>query len=179
MALNSTIYRFTINLSDMDRGIYETQSVHVALHPSETEARMVIRLLAYAINYKERLSFTKGLSEDAEPDLWRKSYSDEIEQWIEVGLPDAKRLKKAHNQSQSLLVYAYGGQSVDTWFAQVKKQVRQQTSTQVFRAPMASIDTFAAQLERTMELSIMIQDGVLTLTWADQMLDMQFEEMTE
>jgi uncharacterized protein YaeQ len=77
------------------------------------------------------------------------------------------------------LVYAYGGQSVDTWFAQVKKQVRQQTSTRVFRAPMASIDTFAAQLERTMELSIMIQDGVLTLTWADQMLDMQFEEMTE
>lgn len=177
MALNSTIYRFAIDLSDLDRGIYESKSVHVALHPSETLERMVVRVLAYCLNYHERLEFTKGLSTDNEPELWQKSLSDEIELWVEVGLPDAKRLKKANNQSRQTLVYAYGGQGVENWWSTVSKQVRQSQRMRVFQVPLEPVEEFARQIERTMRISVMIQDGVINLSWDGAMLELSPQEL--
>lgn len=177
MALNATIYRFGIQLSDMDRHVYQNLSVHVALHPSETMQRMAIRLCAYCLNYDEHLQFTKGLSTDTEPDLWRRNYSDEIESWIEVGLPDSKRLKKACNQAQEVLVYAYGGQGLDTWWQCVRKDLRQQKVLKAYQVDLEPIEYFANAITRTMSLSCVIQDGQINLSWDQEMIDIEFSAL--
>ncbi|MFG1490398.1 YaeQ family protein, partial [Oceanospirillum sp. HFRX-1_2] len=85
MALKSTVYKATVNLADMDRGVYLDQSLTLAQHPSETDERMMLRILAWSLNAVEGLEFTKGLCVDDEPEIWKKNYSDEIELWIELG----------------------------------------------------------------------------------------------
>ena len=171
MALNATIYRFTIDLADMDRSIYQNLSVHVALHPSETIERMVMRLLAYCLNYHERLQFTKGLSTDSEPDLWRHAYNGEIEHWIELGLPDAKRVKRACSRSEQVTIYAYGGQALDSWWQTMKNTFARQDDLEAFQFDEAVIAEFSEQVTRTMSLSCMIQEGIVTLSWDAQMLE--------
>ncbi len=95
MALPSTIYRTTVQLADIDRSIYETLQTTVARHPSETEERLIARLLALALFYEPDLGFTKGISATDEPDLWLKGADGRVQLWVEVGLPDAERIIKA------------------------------------------------------------------------------------
>src|SRR5680860_958910 len=110
MALKATIFKATLNIADMDRHYYADHQLTLAQHPSENDERMMIRLLAFALNAREGLEFTKGLSTDDEPELWQKSLSDEIELWIELGLPDESRLRKACNRSKQVILYTpYGG----------------------------------------------------------------------
>lgn len=101
MALGATIYKAEINIADNDRAYYGSHAVTVARHPSETEERLMIRILAYALyeNGDEMLAFTRGLSEVDEPDLWRKDLTGTILQWIETGLPDERRLLKADRKA--------------------------------------------------------------------------------
>ena len=179
MALSATIYKFNIDLSNMDRHQYTSISQHVAQHPSETLERMVLRLLAYCVNMHEQLSFTKGLSSDTEPDLWQKTYSDEIEQWIELGLPDFKRIKKAASLSRQVKLYTYGGQAVDQWWKLVQKDCQKLKNVDVYRFDMASVNRFASMIERSMRISVMIQDGLTTISWDDQMLEFPLTVMLE
>ena len=95
MALTATIYKAELTVSDMDRDYYATHNLTVALHPSETESRMMLRLLAFALNAHEDLTFTRGLSSTDEPDLWQRNPDDTLAHWIELGMPDEKRLRKA------------------------------------------------------------------------------------
>ena len=95
MAQPSTTYKFELNLTDLDRGVYENVRQTIARHPSETEERMAVRLLAYALWYNENLSFGRGLSDVDEAALWEKSLDDRVLHWIEVGQPDAERLTGA------------------------------------------------------------------------------------
>lgn len=92
MAQPSTTYKFELNLTDLDRNVYENVKQTIARHPSETEERMTVRLLAYAFWYNELLAFGRGLSDVDEPALWEKSLDDRVLHWIEVGQPDADRL---------------------------------------------------------------------------------------
>ncbi|BFO11520.1 hypothetical protein GGER_40300 [Serratia rubidaea] len=94
MALKATIYKATVNIADMDRHFYHDAALTLAQHPSETEQRMMLRLLAWICHADERLTFTKGLSADDEPELWQRNDHNGLELWIELGLPDEKRLKK-------------------------------------------------------------------------------------
>jgi len=107
MALKSTVYKAELQISDMDRHYYHTHSLTIAQHPSETDERMQLRLLAFALNANEALHFGKGLSSDDEPDLWEKDYTNHIVTWIELGQPDLKRIKKACTMSDRALIYAY------------------------------------------------------------------------
>src|SRR5512140_37464 len=104
MALKATIYKATLQLADMDRGIYGDHSVTVARHPSETDERMMVRLLAFALNADYTLAFGAGLSTDDEPDLWRKDLTGSIKTWIDVGLPDEKRIRKACGRADAVFV---------------------------------------------------------------------------
>lgn len=94
MALKSTILKAQVSLSDMDRHYYQELSLTIAQHPSENAQRLMVRLLAYLLNADSNLEFTKGLCADDEPEIWRKSLSGEVLLWVELGLPDEKRLKK-------------------------------------------------------------------------------------
>ena len=100
MALTATVFKADLQIADMDRGYYADHHLTLARHPSETDERMMVRLLAFALHASEALQFTKGVCADDEPQLWERSLSDEPLLWIEVGLPDERRLRKACNRAR-------------------------------------------------------------------------------
>jgi uncharacterized protein YaeQ len=177
MALKSTIYKVTLQLSDFDRDHYQSYSLNVALHPSETIERMLLRLLAFSLYADEALSFTKGLSTDDEPDIWLKSLSDEIELWIDLGLPDLKRIRKASGRSDKVVVLAYGGHKVAPWFDALAKDLKRIANLSVLRAEMADIEPLLAHVERTMELVVLIQDGSLNVSLGESVVDLNIERL--
>ena len=164
MALKATIFKATLNIADMDRHYYGDHQLTLARHPSETDERMMIRLLAFVQNASEHLAFTKGISTDDEPDLWEKSLSDEIELWIELGLPDESRLRKACNRSKQVILYTYGGRAVPLWWEKHHSKLARFGNLQVIDLPAEQTAELAAMAQRSMELQINIQDGEVTVT---------------
>ena len=158
MALKSTIYKADCQIADMDRGYYQPHNLTIALHPSETEERMMVRLLAFVLNAHELLQFSKGLSADDEPDLWQKSLSDDIELWIDVGMPDEKRIRKAANRADKALVYTYGGRNT-VWWNQMQNKLDRFKNLTVINLPKETTDQLAPLIKRTMQLQVSIQDG--------------------
>ncbi len=177
MALKSTIYKVTLQVSDFDRNHYQSYTLNIALHPSETLERMFLRILAFSIYANEGLSFTKGLSTDDEPDVWQKSLSNEIELWIDLGLPDIKRIRKASGRSDKVLVVAYGGQKVAPWFDAISKDLKRLDNVSIMRADMSEIEPLTAHVQRTMELGVMIQDGSLNVTLGEYVVDLNMERL--
>ncbi len=117
MALKPTIFKFAINLADLDRNRFEELAITVAQHPSETIERMMVRVVAYCLNYDAELSFTRGLSENDEPDLWAHHLDGRISHWIEVGEPSPDRLRKAARSADTVSVYAFNHR-VPVWWRQ-------------------------------------------------------------
>lgn len=154
MALKPTIHKFNVSLSDLDRDHYESLNLTVAQHPSETVERMMVRLLAFCVNAQERLSFTKGLSDTQEPDLWVKSLDDQIELWIDVGEPALDRLKKACSRAAAVRVYTFNNKST-VWWEQLNL-ARSGLPVAVYRFDWAAIVDLAALVERTMTMSVTI-----------------------
>jgi uncharacterized protein YaeQ len=105
MAISSTINKISLNIADMDRYYYQSHDLTVAQHPSETDFRFMVRLIAFMANASEQLSFTKGLDSDGEPDLWQKTLTGEIELWIDLGQPDEKRIRKACGRAKQVIKY--------------------------------------------------------------------------
>ncbi|MDF1763706.1 MAG: YaeQ family protein [Oleibacter sp.] len=163
MALKATIYKAELTISDMDRNHYATYPLTIAQHPSETTERMMLRLAVFARHASESLEFSRGLSSEDEPDLWQRSYSNEIELWIELGTPDEKRLRKACGRSQNVILYGYHGNAFDIWWQQNKDKCRRLSNLTVYRLS----ETLATELQvlcaRTMRLQATLQDGNMWL----------------
>jgi uncharacterized protein YaeQ len=169
MALKATINKATIHLSDMDRNYYDTLQLTIAQHPSETDQRLMIRLIAYILNANENLQFGKGVSDEDEAALWQINYSEVIELWIELGQLDEKRIKKACNRSQKVKLYCYGS-SVDTWWSQSESKMRQFNKLSIEQFSEDTSAALAKLISRNMEFQCSIQDGQLWLTAGDQTL---------
>jgi len=163
MALKATIFKATLNIADMDRHYYGDHQLTLARHPSETDERMMIRLLAFVQNASEDLAFTKGISTDDEPDLWEKSLSDEIELWIELGLPDESRLRKACNRSKQVILYTYGGRAVPLWWEKVQGKVSRFKNLTIIDMPPESTEALGKLADRNMSLQCTIQDGEISV----------------
>ncbi|WP_201316438.1 YaeQ family protein [Dyella sp. EPa41] len=163
MALNATIYKAELQVSDMDRHYYATHALTVARHPSETAERLMVRLLAFALYADERLEFGKGLSDDDEPALWRKAYTGEIEQWIELGQPDEARIRKACGRAQQVVVINYSGRSADIWWDKIGSSLGRNRNLTVLDIPTETVDLLAGMSERGMRLQCLIQDGQLQI----------------
>lgn len=161
MALKATIFKVDLNIADMDRDYYADHSLTIARHPSETDERMMVRLLAFARHAHERMQFSRGLSADDEPDLWQKALTDEIEYWIDVGQPDEKRIRKACNRARRVVLYVYGGRGADLWWQQNQDKLKRFGNLSVFNLPKPETDQLAALAERTMRLQCTLQDGEL------------------
>lgn len=159
MAAKATIFKADLNISDVDRGYYGAHALTVARHPSETDLRMMVRLLAFALHADPALQFTRGLSTDDEPDLWRKSLTDEIELWIDVGLPDERRIRKACGRSQEVVIYAYGARTVGPWWEALKGSLDRFDNLTVYEIPAPVAEALAAMAQRAMDLQCLIQDG--------------------
>ena len=121
MALRATVYRADLTVSDLDRGVYAQHALTLARHPSETEERLMVRLLAFALHADESLVFGRGLSTEDEADLWQRDATGAIELWIDVGLPDDKGIRKACGRARAVVVLAYGARRVDQWWGRPVK----------------------------------------------------------
>jgi uncharacterized protein YaeQ len=163
MALKATIYKAELQIADMDRNYYQSHIVTLARHPSETDERMMIRLLAFAIHAHESLSFTKGLFDTDEPDLWQKDLTGAIELWIEVGQPDDKRLMKACGRSEQVIVYSYSATS-HIWYKQIANKLERAKNLRVINIPAEASAQLEALAQRNMQLQCTIQDGQIYLT---------------
>ncbi len=156
MAIKSTIYKIDLQIADMDRHYYATHNLTLARHPSETDERLMVRLVAFMLFATDTLAFGKGLSDDEEPDLWQKDLTGAIELWIDVGLPDEREVRKACGRSKQVAVVLYGGRIADMWWDNNKKALLKQNNLTVINLP----DTMeiADIASRGMEISCTIQD---------------------
>lgn len=166
MALNATIFKAELTISDMDRGHYATHALVLARHPSETDERMMVRLLAFALNAGDALEFGKGLSSEDEPALWRKDLTGRIELWIDVGLPDEKSVRKACGRADQVLIYAYG-RAAERWWQDLKGGLARPDNLTVVELPAEATQALAGLAQRTMRLQCTVQDGVVWLTDGD------------
>ncbi|WP_323844776.1 YaeQ family protein [Microbulbifer magnicolonia] len=171
MALKATIFKARVQIADMDRGYYGEHQLTLARHPSETDERMMVRLLAFAHNAAEGLEFTRGLSSDDEADLWQMSLSGEIELWIEVGLPTEERLRKASSRAAQVLVYSYGRRAAPIWWQKQGGALARFDNLRVYHLPEEATEQLAAMAERNMDLSATIQDGHIWLSAADRSVE--------
>jgi uncharacterized protein YaeQ len=163
MALNSTVYKAELQVSDMDRHYYATHPLTLARHPSETEERLMVRLLAYALFADERLEFGKGLSQDDEPDLWQKDYTGDILLWIELGQPDETRVRKACGRARHVVVITYGGQAAEVWWSKSGAALARNKNLSVLDIPPETVQQLVGLSERSMRLQVLVQDGELQL----------------
>lgn len=162
MALPSTIFKVQLNVSDMDRHHYDDYQLTVARHPSETDERMMMRILAFALNADEQLGFTRGLCADDEPDLWQKSLTGEIDLWIDVGLPDERRVRKACYRSKAVHLYIYGVRAAELWWQKNGTKLQRFDNLTVIEVPQS--DELTQLVQRGMELQCTIQDGAIWLS---------------
>jgi uncharacterized protein YaeQ len=165
MALKATIYKADVQLSDIDRGVYGDFPVTLARHPSETDERMIIRLLAFALNQPANndhgaLEFAKDMWEADEPSLWQKDYTGEIVHWIEVGQPDEKRLLRASARVGRVSVYSFSA-STPTWWKGLETKLTRARNLTVWQIAPEQSGALAALAQRTMELQVTVQEGAI------------------
>lgn len=163
MALDSTVYKAELQISDMDRHYYATHALTMAKHPSETEERLMVRLLAFAMFADDRLEFAKGLDSDDEPGLWRKEMNGEIGQWIEVGQPDEQRIRRACGRAREVTVINYSGRGADLWWEKNKVSLQRSKNLTVIDVDPATTDALSAWAMRGMRFQCLVQDGQMQL----------------
>lgn len=177
MAQPSTIYRAGIQLSDIDRGLYESLQITVARHPSETEERLLARILTYALYYEPELTFTKGVGAGDEPDLWVKGPDGRVRSWIEVGLPDAERLVKASRHSERVVLCAFGS-SLPVWEKQHLPKLTGISNLTVISLDLAFLGRLTERLQRSISWSLTITEGALYLAMNGETLESSLKHLS-
>nr|WP_240923926.1 YaeQ family protein [Mariprofundus ferrooxydans] len=171
MAIKSTIFKAELQITDMDRNYYQDHQLTMARHPSENDERMMVRLLAFALNASESLQFTRGLSSEDEPEIWQKSMSDEIEVWIDLGQPDEKRIRKACGRAREVVIYTYQQRSSEVWWEQQRNKLERFDNLGVVNIPDESVALLGQMAQRAMRLQCTIQDGQLWFSNGEQAIE--------
>ena len=163
MASNATIFKASLQIADVDRNYYRDHALTLACHPSETDERMMVRLLAFALNADDALLFGRGLSTEDEPGLWKKDLTGVIELWIEVGLRDEKSLRQACGRAKRVVVYTYGGRAADQWWEQNRARLERLDNLAVMNLPSDGSRAVAKLAQRDMKLQCTIQEGQILM----------------
>lgn len=175
MALKSTIYKAQLQIADMDRQLYADHALTLALHPSETEERLLVRLLAFALNVphdtdRGALQFARGLSDADEPDLWQHDLTGQLVQWIEVGQPDDRRLAKACGRAERVTIYCFGS-AADIWWNGIRNKLTRLSNLSLWQIPSAQAQALAQLASRSMQWQLTIQDGHVWLSSGEHSLE--------
>jgi uncharacterized protein YaeQ len=170
MALKATIYKAQLQLTDMDRGVYADHNLIIARHPSEADERMMIRLLAFALNVPAddktgKLDFAKDLWDVDEPALWHKDYTEQILHWIDVGQPDDKRLMRAAGKATRVSVYSFSS-STPVWWKGIETKLTRAANLVVWQIEAAQSQALSRLAERSMQLQVTVQDGTVWMSTA-------------
>ena len=166
MAQKATIYKVELSVSDMDRHYYETHKLTVAKHPSETDERLMVRLVAFALNAHEHLEMTKGLSTDDEPDIWQKSLSGELDLWVALGLPSEKVVRQSSGKAKQIIVYCYGS-TAQMWWDKIRNSTTRFSNLSVVNFDETETTALANLASRSMKLQVNIQEGEVMVSVDD------------
>jgi uncharacterized protein YaeQ len=164
MAANATIFKATLQIADMDRQYYQDHTLTLARHPSETDERMMVRLLAFALHANEALSFGRGVSAEEEPALWHKNLTGAIDLWIEVGQPDEKIIRRACGRARQVCIYTYGGRSADQWWEKNLATLTRVNNLAVMNLPLDGSRVLITLAKPSMQLQCTIQEGQIWMT---------------
>jgi len=175
MALKATIFKAQLQLADMDRRNYADHAVTLARHPSETDERMMVRLLAFALHVpvdttSGTLEFAKGLWDPDEPELWHKDLTGQIVQWIDVGQPDDRRLMKASGRAERVTVLSYS-QSAPIWWSGIATKITRADNIAVWQIPASESQALSELAERSMQLQVTVQDGTVWVSRGDRSVE--------
>ena len=176
MASNATIFKATLQIADMDRNYYADHALTLARHPSETDERMMVRLLAFARHANESLEFGRGLSTEDEPDLWQKDLTGAIELWIKAGQPDERSLRRACSRARQVCVYNYGGRGADLWWEQNRAALERLDNLTVMNLPWEATRALAGLAQRNMQLQCTLQEGQAWITDGKQVVQIEPHE---
>jgi uncharacterized protein YaeQ len=172
VALKATIFKAELQVSDLDRSHFATHALTIARHPSETDQRMMVRVLAFALNAHDLLEFGRGLSAEDEPDLVRRDLTGAIDLWIDVGLPDERDVRKASGRAKAVKVYTYG-RGADIWWSQNREAMQRLANVSVIDLPAEATQGLARFAERTMDLQCTVQEGAIWFTRGDDTLHLE------
>lgn len=175
MALKATIFKANLQIADMDRQYYADHALTLARHPSETDERMMVRLLAFARHAHARLVFGKGISDNDEPDIWQKDLTGSIERWIDVGLPQEKRILKASGRAKQVAIYSYGGHAAKLWWDGIKSKLQRLENVSVIELLPAVSQSLAKLAQRTMNLTCTIQDHAIWFSSEEKSVQVDYE----
>jgi len=175
MALKATIFKAQLQLADMDRRNYADHAVTLTRHPSETDERMMVRLLAFALHVPVdathgTLEFAKGLWDPDEPELWHKDLTGQIVHWIDVGQPDDRRLMKASGRAERVTVLSYS-HSTPIWWGGIATKITRANNLAAWQIPASESQALAELAERSMQLQITVQDGTLWVSSGDRSVE--------
>ena len=176
MALKSTVFKASLQIADTDRGYYSDHSLMLARHPSETDERMMARLLAFACYASEGLSFGKGLSDVDEPDLIERDLTGAIELWVEVGQPDEKAILKACGRAAQVVVLAYGA-AASIWWKSIAGKIERARNLTVLQLEAGQSAALATLAQRNMQLQCTIQDGLIWMSDENRTVECAFSEL--
>lgn len=177
MALSSTMYNFEVALSDVDRGVYESLSIKAACHPSETEEYFATRILAYCLEYKEGISFSKGLSEADVPAISVRDLTGALTAWIEIGSPDAARLHKASKASPRVAVYTHKEPRLFLR-AYEGERIHKAEALELYAVDRELLAQFVQRLDRRVKFAMTVTDGQLFLDFGGDSVSGAVERLT-
>lgn len=173
MASGATICKAALNVADMDRGYYADHALTIARHPSETDERMMVRIVAFGLHAHERLEFGKGIGAPDEPDLVQFDLNGRMEHWIDVGQPDERRIRKACGQAERVSVCAFGGRTIEPWWAKLAPELARFRNLSVLALAGDTTRELASLAGRNMELQLMVQEGEVWLSSGDTRLTIE------
>jgi len=172
MAIKATVFKAALQIADLDRHYYADHALTLARHPSETDERMMVRLLGFALFADEALAFGKGISSDEEPDIWHKDLTGAIKRWIEVGLPDERVIRRASGRAEQVVVISYG-RAADIWWNENRDKLQRLNNLTVIKLASDFTLSLAAMANRTMKLQCTIQEDHIMMTSDSGMVDIE------
>ena len=164
MALKSTIYKVRLTVSNLNIHHYSDYSLTIAKHPSENDLRMMIRLLAFSLFSHEEVQFTKGLSADTEPDLWKLNYDGSVEHWIELGLPDERHIRQICSKAHKVSIFTYHGNQALQWFDSIESKLHRFDHLNIVHFTVEDGQSLEALAEKGMNLNISIEDNEIWIS---------------
>lgn len=173
MALRATVYKVELQVNDLNRQVFDSFSLSLACHPSETTERMMVRLLAFAFNAGEGMAFGRGLSSEDEATLWQHDLTGALQLWVEVGLPDERLLRRASARADHVQLFTYGGRSAGVWWQHNKDALSRLHNLTVFDLDPESTESLGKLAQRNMQVQVTVQDEEIWFSSGDQTLQIR------
>ena len=176
MALGATMYVFTVELADSDRGIYETLEIRAAMHPSESAEYLWTRVLAYCLEYSEGIAFSKGLADRDEPTLYARDLTGALTLWVEIGTPTAERVHQGSKACGRVVIYCH--KDAELLASKLREAaVHRAEAVELYALGRDFLQELVKRLERRLTLSLTVADRHLYCSIGADSFDCQLQRL--